>query len=91
MDLVLGSDLVYSPQVIGPLFETVSILLTLEEQEPTTDAQPKQFPMAHSDRREGSSVSLKMVLEGAHIAGLEYEILQTIEQEGIYIIAFRLQ
>lgn len=85
VDLVLGSDLVYSPRVIGPLFETVSMLLTND------DSEPKQFLMAHSDRREGSSVTLKMVLEGAQTAGLAYEILQTIEREGIYIIAFRLQ
>ncbi len=88
--LVLGSDLVYSPRVIGPLFETVSILLKNDKQDPTT-TKPTTFLMAHSDRREGSSVTLKMVLEGSQITGLEYEILQTIEREGIYIIAFRLE
>ncbi len=78
-DLVFGSDLVYAPKVIKPLFETVTILMLNTK---------TKFLMAHSDRREGSSVTLQMVLEGAQDAGLQHEILQTIEKDGIYIIAF---
>lgn len=103
VDLVFGSDLIYAPRVIGPLFETVSTLLKhgygtnrchLPQNEDITSATTHTTPiflMAHSDRRKGSSVTLNMVLEGAENAGLELEILQTKEREGIYIIAFRAQ
>eukprot|EP00536_Pseudo-nitzschia_multiseries_P016160 jgi/Psemu1/45117/gm1.45117_g len=111
VDLVFGSDLVYAPRVIGPLFETVSTLLQQQQQQQqqqhgTTRQQPggtttaatdtvptKQpvFLMAHSDRRQGSSVTLAMVLDGAKNAGLEFEILKQVDGEGIYIIAFKIR
>lgn len=84
--LVFGSDLIYAPRAIVPLFETVRTLLSWKVDNITTPV----FLMAHSDRREGSSVTLKMVLQGANDAGLDYDILQEIEREGIYIIAFRV-
>ena len=99
VDLVCGSDLIYAPRVIGPLFETVLRLLQNRDEAETrpqndldgttTNTKPI-FLMAHSDRREGSSVTLKMVLEGAQAAGLKYEILQQVVNEGIFIIAFRI-
>jgi len=97
MNLVIGSDLVYAHGVIDPLFETVSVLLNngnegdsrQQQKDPRSATNKKSvFLMAHSDRREGSSVTLNMVLEGAKKAGLDYEILQRIEDEGIYVIAF---
>jgi hypothetical protein len=105
VDLVFGSDLIYAPRVIGPLFETVSTLLKngnradhlWQQQEKnaisaaTSKKSKSVFLMAHSDRREGSSVTLNAVLDGAETAGLEFEILQKVEREGIYIVAFRIQ
>lgn len=119
VDFVFGSDLIYTPRVIGPLFDTVSTLLKngnevehcqgvergdddnvdedvdVDEEEFIKRAITKKnntkpiFLMAHSDRREGNTVTLNMVVEGALSAGLKYEILQTIKQEGIYILAFK--
>jgi len=99
VDLVFGSDLIYTPRVIVPLFETVTTLLENRDGaefrqrshlDGTATKTKPIFLMSHSDRREGSSVTLKMVLEGAEIAGLKSEILQEIVTEEIYIIAFRI-
>jgi hypothetical protein len=99
VDIVFGSDLIYSPRVIQPLFETVSILLqqnrcrnnddSCSTTTTTTTTNTPIFLMAHSDRREGSSVTVDMVLEGAETAALDVEILQEVKGEGIYIIAFK--
>ena len=103
VDIVFGSDLIYSPRVIQPLFETVSILLqqnrsvnsdnscstTTTTPPTTTTTDTPIFLMAHSDRREGSSVTVDMVLEGAKTAALDVEILQEVKGEGIYIFAFK--
>ncbi|CAB9507424.1 family with sequence similarity 86 [Seminavis robusta] len=79
--LVLGSDLIYVPQVIQPLFETVKVLLSHTHDNDNTAAR---FLMAHSNRRQGSSVTLEMVLEGATNAGLSHEIvMESPPQEGI--------
>ncbi|KAG7372349.1 lysine methyltransferase [Nitzschia inconspicua] len=98
IDLIIGSDLIYVPQVIEPLFETVYVLL----QQPFTKNEDNKnqstnlatarptFVMAHSDRRQGSSVTLGMVLEKSTEAGLEATILKEQPQEGIYIIAFAI-
>lgn len=89
--------------MIQPIFETVSILLqqkrsvnsdnsccTTTTTPPTTTATDTPiFLMAHSDRREGSSVTVDMVLEGAKAAALDVDILQEVKGEGIYIIAFK--
>ena len=100
IDLILGSDLIYVPQVIEPLFETVCVLLEQSHNskkednvERTTELESTKRPrtmfiMAHNDRREGSSVTLSDVLAGAKKAGLQIEILQEDSIEGIYIIGF---
>lgn len=99
VDLVFGSHLIYAPRVIGPLFETVTSLLENRNRaevrqrsqlDGTTTKTKPIFLISHSDRREGSSVTLKIVLEGAEIAGLRFKILQTIVKEGIFIIAFQI-
>jgi hypothetical protein len=97
IDLVLGSDLIYVPHVIESLFETVCVLLEQSddlkkednaEMESTTNKRPAMFNMAHNDRREGSSVTLSDVLDGAKKAGVQIDILQEDSVEGIYIIGF---
>jgi hypothetical protein len=99
VDIVFGSDLIYSPRGIQPLFETVSILLqqnrcgdsddNCSTTTTTTTTNTPIFLMAHSDRREGSSVTVDMILEGAKAVALNVEILQEVQGEGIYIIAFK--
>ena len=102
IDLVIASDVIYVDKVIAPLFETVAVLLQQQksgndQQEEETDnahtaatSQQPTFLMAHSDRREGSSVNLTMVLDGAKAAGLEPTILQEHAEEGIFIISSML-
>lgn len=66
VDLIMGSDLIYVPQVIRPLFETVQILLRRNDR--------GRFLMAHSNRRgAGNAVEMDMVWNGAREAGLETE------------------
>lgn len=77
VDLILGSDLVYVPSVITPLFETVSELLD----------GSGEFIMSHCSRREGSSVTLEMVLERAAELGLKHTIME--EDDDISVISFR--
>ena len=99
IDLVFGFDLIYASRVIGPLFATVSTLLKHGKRNATSAATNSKklsksktiFLMAHSDRREGSSVTLNAVLDGAETAGLQFEILQKVERKGMYIIAIRIQ
>lgn len=94
VDFVLGSDLVYVPKVIQPLFETVHTLLLQRSGNNHDDHDEKnyaKFVLAHSDRRQGSSVTLDMVLEGATKVGLSHKIVWEKESEGIFIIEFFIQ
>jgi len=78
-DIILGSDLIYVQSVIGPLFETVRVLLST-----TTESK---FLMAHWSRREGNEVELSMVLDLADEEGFEYEAL--IEDDDISVLCFK--
>jgi len=85
---LFGSDLIYVPSVIGPLFETVGVFLR------RSDSQRPRFVMAHCQRRAGNSVTLDMVLEGAKQQGLV--LIQTERQdscgdENIVILEFGLK
>ena len=88
IDLILGSDLVYVPSVIVPLFETVCALLPAPSPDDSTNTHNSgTFLMAHSNRRQGSSVTLEMILEGAKNFNLKHEIL--LEQNDIYVLKFQ--
>ena len=63
-DLIIGSDLLYVPSVIKPLFETVLQLLSPDNGE---------FLMAHCCRRVGNEVSLEEVLSVANNLGFDCE------------------
>eukprot|EP00980_Cylindrotheca_fusiformis_P006192 scaffold1325_cov95-Cylindrotheca_fusiformis.AAC.3 len=78
MDIIMGSDLVYVPSVIEPLFQTVETLLCKED---------GIFLMAHCARRHGNEVTVDMVLDAAHRAGFLYEILR--QEDDIYLFQFR--
>ena len=80
-DLILGSDLIYVPSVIRPLFETVRVLLGKHEN--------AKFLMAHCARREGNEVELPMVLEAAKEEGFKYE--EILEDDDIYLFSFRFE
>mmetsp|Transcript_24844 Transcript_24844/g.36756 ORF Transcript_24844/g.36756 Transcript_24844/m.36756 type:complete len:174 (+) Transcript_24844:325-846(+) len=78
-DVIIGSDLVYVPNVIQPLMETVSVLLS--------KSRNGIFVMAHCARRQGNEVRLEMIFDAAEQAGLEYNLLQ--EDNDIYLYSFR--
>lgn len=80
-DVVIGSDLIYVPSVITPLFETARTLLDGNDD--------GIFIMAHCHRRQGSSVNIDMVLEAAEQAGLNHDVVQ--EEDDISVFCFRLQ
>lgn len=63
-DLIIGSDLLYVPSVIQPLFETVLHLLNPDS---------GKFLMAHCCRRVGNDVTLEEVLSVAKDLGFECE------------------
>ena len=63
-DLIIGSDLLYVPSVIQPLFETVLHLLNRDS---------GKFLMAHCCRRVGNDVTLEEVLSVAKDLGFECE------------------
>ena len=78
VDVIIGSDLIYVPQVILPLFETISLFL---------QKNPKAlFLMAHCSRRVGNEVTEDMIIEAAtRNNNLHYEIvLDEIEDISIY-------
>lgn len=83
-DLIVGTDLVYTPKAIEPLFETVRVILG-------AGASGASFVMVHSDRREGSSVNLPMVLKGAEAASLNYKILKSAEAQGNHLMVFSIK
>lgn len=77
-DVIFGSDLVYVPRVIEPLFETVQILIN----------QGGVFVMAHCERREGNEVEVEMVLNDARKSGFRYDLVE--EADDIFVYEFRL-
>lgn len=77
-DVILGADLVYSPRVIAPLWETVGALLGPES----------IFIMAYCSRRnDGGSTSIDEVLETGNKAGFSHECVD--HTEDIYVHVFR--
>ena len=65
-DVIMGSDLVYVPKVIQPLFETVQTLLS----------KPNGiFVMAHCARRHGNEVKLEMIVDAADQAGFTCNVI----------------
>lgn len=76
-EIVMGSDLVYVSSVIEPLFETARTLLN----------ETGVFIMAHCHRRQGSSVTVEMVLDASKQAGFQHEVVQ--EENDISVLEFR--
>lgn len=74
-DIIFGSDLIYVPSVIVPLFETVSRMLS-----------PKSgvFIMAHCARRQGSEVTVDSVLDAALEAGFSYKLVDQDDDISVY-------
>ena len=78
-DVLLASDIVYSPVIVPPLWETVQVLL---------DEADGVFVMAFA-RREGLKVTLEDVLHSAAAAGFSHERVDGRDVEGIFVYEFR--
>jgi len=78
IDVLLASDIVYSPVIIQPLWETVQCLLDSKG----------IFVFAYARRK--VPVSIEDVLAAAEEAGFQYERCEeSDDDEGIYIFTFR--
>lgn len=77
--LIMGSDLVYVPNVIEPLFETVQALLALDG----------IFVMAHCSRRQGNEVTLDMVLNAADRSGFHHHLIKEEDDDDILLYKFQ--
>ena len=77
-NVILASDIVYSPVIIEPLWETIQCLLDTHG----------VFVFAYARRK--VPVSIDDVLEASKKAGFRYEkCVETDEEKGIYIYKFR--
>ena len=76
-DLMFGSDLIYVPGNIRPMFETVEALLH----------KNGVFLFAYCSRRQGST-TMDLVLEEADQIGLSYECVRNTEED---IFVYRFQ
>jgi len=97
-DLILASDVVYAPSVIEPLFETVQVLLSKQQEhsqhnEPATAAAASKFVMAFVDGRK-VPVTKEHVLRVASDAGFAHECVyrdckENPDDKGVLIYEFR--
>ena len=85
-DVIIASDIIYSPVIVEPLWETVETLLI----KPNGDCGKEEggvFVMAFARRK--VPVSIEMVCEKAVENGFTYEIVKEDEEEGIWVYTFR--
>ena len=87
-DLIIGSDLLYVPNVIDELFETVVELLSSNN---NNNSESSKFIMAHCARRHGNKVTLDMILTAATKVGLSYTLLLDDPDivDDIYLYSFQ--
>lgn len=76
-DVIIGSDLIYVPNVIEPLFKTIKILLSPKD---------GKFIMAHCARRQGNEVNLDMIFNAAKQIDLKWDLLK--QDDDIYLFSF---
>jgi len=83
-DVLLASDIIYSPVIVDPLFETLDVLLKKPSDEGDGGGV---FVMAYA-RRE-VPISIEMVLQKATECGFVYELVKSDEVDGIWVYTFR--
>lgn len=83
-DVLLASDIIYSPVIVDPLFETLDVLLKKPSDEGDGGGV---FVMAYA-RRE-VPVSIEMVLQKASECGFVYQLVKSDEVDGIWVYTFR--
>ena len=76
-DVILASDVIYVPDIINPLWETIQTLLS----------KTGILLLAYARRK--VPVSFELILSAAKDANFSYECLQRDDEEGQYLYAFR--
>ena len=79
-NVLLASDIIYSPVIVEPLWETVQTLL---------DRNDGVFVMAYARRK--VPVSIDLVLETAAERGFGYELVKEDLEDGIWVYEFRFR
>ena len=94
-DVIIASDIIYSPVIIEPLWETVQTLLKkpsscVEEEKGEEEDGGGIFVMAYA-RRDKVPVSFDLVCEKAEEHGFVWEMVKEDEEEGIWVYTFRFK
>ena len=77
-DVILASDIIYSPVIVEPLWETIQTLLK----------KPSGvFVMAYARRK--VPVSIELVCEKGEESGFVHEMVKEDKEEGIWVYTFR--
>ena len=90
-DVIIASDIIYSPVIVEPLWETVQTLLKKPsnvEEEGEEDGGGI-FVMAYARRK--VPVSIDLVCEKAEENGFVWEMVKEDEEEGIWVYTFRFK
>lgn len=77
-DVILASDIIYSPVIVHPLWETIQILL---------ERKGGAFWMAFAKRK--VPVTIEYVLETATEYGLEYQCASNNDVDEVYVYVFQ--
>ncbi|KAL9180119.1 hypothetical protein ACHAXT_008089 [Thalassiosira profunda] len=84
-DAIIASDIIYSPVIVEPLWETVRALL----KRPGDGEAGGTFVMAYARRK--VPVSIELVLEKAEEYGFAYELAKEDTDEGIWVYTFHFR
>ena len=76
-DVILASDIIYSPVIVEPLWKTIQTLLKKDG---------GVFVMAYARRK--VPVSIELVCEKAEEAGFVHEMVKEDKEEGIWVYTF---
>ena len=82
-DVILASDIIYSPVIVEPLWETIQTLL----KRPRNGEDGGVFVMAYARRK--VPVSIELVCERGEEAGFIHEMVKEDKEEGIWVYTFR--
>ena len=85
-DVILASDIIYSPVIVQPLWETVETLLKKPRSD---DEEGGVFIMSYARRK--VDVSIELVLEKAVEYGFVYKLVKEDEEDGIWVYTFRFR
>ena len=86
-DIIIASDIIYSPVIVQPLWETIQTLLEMPSSDPSDETSAGgQFWLAFAKRK--VPVSVDDVLSSAKDAGFKYREVE-VNQEGLFLFVFQ--